>query len=157
MSPVVYPERPVVGVGCLVIEGGRILLVRRAYPPGKGKWSIPGGHVELGEPVLRAAARELLEETGVEGEPLGVVNVDDAITVDENGVKYHYVLVTVLLRRLKGEPRPGGDALEAGFYRLEEAKRLDLTPATRGLIDKIESGRLCLEKPIPVGLYRLPD
>jgi len=75
---------PKVGVGCLVLdEQGKVLLVRRAYPPGAGKWSIPGGHVELGEDLVEAATRELKEETGVEAEPVGVVNVDTLIVYDE--------------------------------------------------------------------------
>jgi ADP-ribose pyrophosphatase len=155
--PRLYPDSPQVGVGSLVLENGRILLVKRAYSPGRGLWSIPGGHVELGESVLEAAVRELREETGLEGEPLGVVNVDDAITIDSRGVRYHYVLVTVLLRVKGGELRPGGDAVEVGFFTLEEAKRMPLTPSVRGLIEKIERGMLCLEKPIPVRKYSPPD
>ncbi|NOZ30825.1 MAG: NUDIX domain-containing protein, partial [Crenarchaeota archaeon] len=80
-----YPEMPLVGVGALVIRDGKILLVKRKYPPGKGRWSIPGGHVEVNESILEAARRELLEETGIEGDPLGVVNVDDAIIYDDDG------------------------------------------------------------------------
>jgi 8-oxo-dGTP diphosphatase len=151
-----YPDRPVVGVGGLVLDGGRILLVRRGYPPGRGRWSIPGGHVEVGETLYEAAVRETLEETGVEARPLGVVNVDDAITIDSRGVRYHYVLVTVLLQPVdpRAEPRPGGDAVEAAYYNMAEAlERLDLTDSTRGLIYKILQGRIPLEKPIPVARY----
>ncbi|BAN90770.1 NUDIX hydrolase [Aeropyrum camini] len=152
-----YPSQPVVGVGCLVLRGGRILLVKRRYSPGRGKWSIPGGHVRLGETLEEAAVRELEEETGVKGRPLGVVNVDDAITLDEKGVRYHYVLVTVLLEDLGGEPRAGDDAEEAGFYTFDEALRLDLTPSTRGLIEKITGGMICLEKPIKPRRYSPAD
>ena len=155
--PVLYPERPVVGVGALVLEKDRILLIKRGYPPSKGRWSIPGGHVEVGEGVLEAAKRELEEETGVIGEPLGVVNVDDAITIDERGVRYHYVLITVLLRRVGGALRAGGDAVDVGFFKISEAKRLNLTPSVRGLLEKIESGLLCLERPIPVRRYSPGD
>lgn len=155
--PKLYPDHPVVGVGALVLDSGRILLVKRAYPPGRGRWSVPGGHIELGEGVLEAAVRELKEETGIEGEPLGVVNVDDVITRDERGVRYHYVLITVLVKPVGGEVKPGGDALEAGFFTLDEAKKLDLTPSTRGLIDKIERRLLCVEKPIPVNRYSPRD
>jgi 8-oxo-dGTP diphosphatase len=154
---VLYPERPVVGVGALVLEGNKILLVKRGYPPSKGRWSIPGGHVEIGETILEAARRELEEETGIIGEPLGVVNVDDAITIDERGVRYHYVLITVLLKRVGGTLRPGGDAVDVGFFELEEAKKLNLTSSVRGLIEKIEKGYLCLDKPIPVRRYSPGD
>ncbi len=154
-----YPEKPLVGVGGLVLVGDRILLVKRGYPPSRGYWSIPGGHVELGEGVLEAAARETLEETGVEARPLGVVNVDDLIKVDSRGVRYHYVLVTVLLepRDPGAEPRPGGDAVEAAYYTMDEALKLPLTASTRGLIWKIRGGMLPLEKPIPVRRYTPPD
>ena len=155
--PRLYPEAPLVGVGSLVLRGSRILLVRRAYSPAKGKWSIPGGHVELGESVLEAAVRELREETGLEGRPLGVVNVDELIKRDEAGVRYHYVLVTVLVDAPEGEPRPGGDALEAGFYELREALGLDLAPSVRGLIEKILRGELPLERPIKPRKYSPPD
>lgn len=154
--PRLYPRSPVVGVGGLVLEGGSILLVRRGYPPGRGRWSVPGGHVEVGETLYEAAVRETLEETGVETRPLGVVNVDDAITVDSSGVRYHYVLITVLLEptRPGQEPRPGGDATDARFYPLERAlSDLDLTDSTRGLILKIIQARIPLEKPIPVARY----
>ncbi|GBF08442.1 ADP-ribose pyrophosphatase [Aeropyrum pernix] len=152
-----YPGQPVVGVGCLVFRDGRILLVKRKYPPGRGKWSIPGGHVRLGETLEEAAVRELEEETGIKGRPLGVVNVDDAITVDDKGVRYHYVLITILLEDLGGEPQAGDDAEEAGFYTLDEALKLNLTPSTLGLIDKITRGMLCLDKPIKPRRYRPVD
>jgi ADP-ribose pyrophosphatase len=97
-SPHAYPREPKVGVGCLVLRKDKILLVKRKYPPNPGKWSIPGGHMELGESILETAARELEEETGLKGKPLGVVNVDDFIMKDKLGrIKYQYVLVTVLL------------------------------------------------------------
>ena len=153
--PRLYPDRPVVGVGGLVLNSGRILLVKRAYPPGRGKWSIPGGHVELGETLYQAAVRETLEETGIETRPLGVVNVDDAIKTDERGVRYHYVLITVLLQPLdpNAQPRPGGDAEDARYYNLQEALRLDLTASTQGLIHKINNNQIPIDKPIPVARY----
>lgn len=155
--PRLYPKDPQVGVGSLILEGGSILLVRRKYSPSKGLWAIPGGHVKLGESVLEAAARELREETGIEGSPLGVVNVDDAITVDRSGVRYHYVLVTVLLEIVGGELRPGGDVEDARFIGLREAGNLELAPSTKGLIEKIVNGELCLERPVVPRVYRLPD
>jgi len=152
-----YPDRPVVGVGALVLEGERILLVKRRYPPGRGLWSIPGGHVDLGESVLDAAVRELEEETGLLGRPLGVVNVDNAVIRDGEGrIRYHYLLVTVLVERVGGSLRPGSDAEDAGFYTFEEARRLPLTESVRGLLDKIERGLLPLDKPCPVNTYT-PD
>jgi ADP-ribose pyrophosphatase YjhB (NUDIX family) len=150
---------PKVGVGCLVLDKqGKVLLVRRAYPPGAGKWSIPGGHVELGEDLVEAATRELKEETGVEAEPVGVVNVDTLIVHDEReNIKYHYVLIDVLYKNPKGEIKPGSDALEVGFYRLEEALKMDLTTSVRGLLEKITLNMIPLEKPIHHKTYRYVD
>ncbi len=150
------PSEPRVGVGALVIESDRILLVKRKYPPSKGKWSIPGGHVELGESILETARRELKEETGIDAIPLGVVNVDDYIAYDEEGIRYHYVLVTVLLKPLTHSIKPGSDALDAGFFRLEEAERLDLTVSTRGLLKKLKEKVVDPEgKILKVNTYRV--
>jgi ADP-ribose pyrophosphatase len=159
VPPVRYPERPLVGVGALVLRGNRILLIRRAAPPSMGLWSIPGGHVELGESVLEAAVRELWEEAGLEGRALGVINVDEVIKRDDGGrVVYHYVLVTVLVDAPEGEPRPGGDALEAAFFDLEEALSMpDIAPSAAGLIRKILNGQVPIAKPIPVKKYSPSD
>ncbi len=150
------PSEPRIGVGALVIESGKILLVKRKYPPSRGKWSIPGGHVELGESILETARRELKEETGVEAIPLGVVNVDDYIAYDERGIRYHYVLITVLLKPLTYDVEPGSDALDAGFFTLEEAESLDLTVSTRGLLKKLRERVVDPEgKILKVNTYRV--
>ncbi len=148
-----YPETPLVGVGALVLRGDRILLVKRKYPPAKGRWALPGGHLELEESLLAAAVRELEEETGLSGKALGVVNIDDLLIRDDEGrVKYRYVLVTILVEA-EGEPVPGSDAEEAGFFQLDEALNLPLTESTRGLIHKIQEGLLPLDKPCPPRFY----
>jgi 8-oxo-dGTP diphosphatase len=144
-----YPERPHVGVGALVIENGKVLMVKRKYPPRQGYWSIPGGHVELGERIEDAAARELYEETGVKAVPRGIVNLDELIVYDDRGVvKYHYVLIDVLLDRKEGDPRPGSDALEVAWMDIiEAARRNDVTASTRGLMEKIIKGKVILDAP----------
>ncbi len=149
----IYPSTPLVGVGALVINSNKILLVKRKYPPGRGLWAIPGGHLKLEESVLEAAARELYEETGLKGKPLGVVNVDDTLIRDSHGrVKYRYVLVTVLISA-SGNPKPGSDAEDARFFEMKEALNLPLTQSTRGLIYKILRDLLPLDSPCPVGFY----
>ncbi|MEM0047234.1 MAG: NUDIX hydrolase, partial [Fervidicoccaceae archaeon] len=117
-------ERPYIGVGAVVFDSrGRILLVRRGYPPQKGKWAIPGGHLELGETIFEGARRELLEETGLEGEPKCIVNLDELIVRDSNGnVKKHFVLIDVLFDSIWGSLRAGSDAVEARFFDIEEIK-----------------------------------
>ena len=148
-----YPSLPVVGVGALVFRGGRILLVKRGNEPKAGQWSIPGGVVRLGESILDAAVRELEEETGVSGRPVGVVNVDEVVIRDGDKVKYHYLLVTVLVEYLGGEPRPMSDAVDAGFYTIREALKMNLTDSVRGLLEKIKKGIACLDRPIKVVMY----
>jgi ADP-ribose pyrophosphatase YjhB (NUDIX family) len=116
-----YPEQPLVGVGAVIVERGRVVVVRRATEPLKGEWSIPGGMLELGESVAAAAAREALEETGLTVEPGEVLGVFDRILPDSAGkIRYHYVLVDLLCRRLSGELRAGGDAAEARWLTAEE-------------------------------------
>ncbi len=129
--------RVVVGVGAIVVRGSdedaSVLLVKRANPPFKGMWSLPGGHLEPGEPVLEAAARELREETGIEAEPLGVAHIHELLASDGN----YYVIIDVLMRYVSGEPRASSDALEARFYRLREALALELTPGSREIIESL--------------------
>src|SRR5271169_2779020 len=91
-----YPERPIVGVLAVVVRGERALVVRRSNPPMAGFWGFPGGVLELGETIAQGAMRELLEETGVVAEPIGLLTVIDTIDHDEEGrVRYHYTLVVV--------------------------------------------------------------
>ena len=146
---------PKVGVGCIVFdERGRILLIKRLYPPGRGRWSIPGGHVEKGEDVLEAAKRELYEETGIDADPVGVMNVDTLIVYDEKrNIKYHYVLIDILFTNPRGELKAGDDATEAGFFDLDEALKMNLTDSVRGLLMKIIERKISIEKIIPHNKY----
>ncbi len=127
----------VVGVGALVARRRNgaieVLLVKRRYPPFAGYWSFPGGHIEPGEPVLEAAKRELLEETGIEAEPIGVVHIHELVSGGPNG-GIHYVILDVLMRYRGGEPRAGSDADEAEFVRLDRVWEKRLTPGIRALI-----------------------
>lgn len=130
-----YPKVPLLGVGALVLRDGKILLVRRGAPPNKGKWSIPGGMPKVGESVYEAALRELEEEAGITGTPRGVACVAEYVETSDGRVRYHYVIVDVLVEASGSEPKAGGDALQAGFFDLEEALKLDLTESTRRLIE----------------------
>jgi 8-oxo-dGTP diphosphatase len=108
-----YPERPIVGVGAVIVRGDRALLVRRATEPLKGEWSVPGGALELGEKLRDGAARETLEETGLRVEVGEVLDVFDSIFTDGDGrTQYHYVLIDFLCTSLAGEALPGSDVSE---------------------------------------------
>lgn len=108
-----YPDRPVVGVGAVVLVGGGVVLVRRGHEPLKGEWNLPGGGVELGETLREACAREVLEETGLVVEVGAAIEVFDRIMLDASGgVQYHFVLVDYVCRPIGGELRCGTDASE---------------------------------------------
>ena len=106
---------------------GRVLLVRRAKPPLEGRWSIPGGTVELGETLEQALVREMAEETGLEVEPLEVLTVFDRIEREGAEVAFHHVIVDYLCRRVSGEARAASDALEVAWATADELGRYDLT------------------------------
>ena len=108
-----YPERPIIGVGAVIVRNGRALLVRRATEPLKGEWSVPGGMLELGEKLRDGAAREALEETGLQVAVGEVLDVFDSIFTDADGLtQYHYVLIDFLCRPLAGEALPASDVSE---------------------------------------------
>lgn len=127
-----YPDRPVVGVGAVVLVEGRVVLVKRAHAPLQGEWNLPGGGVELGETLEAACAREVLEETGLEVRVGAVIDVFDRIMPDTTGrVQYHFVLVDYLCHVTGGALRCGSDASDitladpAGLaaYRLTDKAR----------------------------------
>ena len=124
-----YPDRPFAGVGLVVIREGRLLMVKRGKEPNKGKWSIPGGGIELGETIFEAAARETREECSVQVEIMRVLDAADNIVRDENGrIRYHYAIIDLLGRYISGEPKAQSDAAECRWVALKEIERLDITP-----------------------------
>ncbi len=133
-----YPDTPLVGVGTVTIKNGRILLVRRAFDPGAGKWSIPGGLVEVGEKLSEAAARETEEETGIKVDILELINVFDMIDLDEDKrTKYHYVLVDFLSKPVGGKERASDEVTEMKWVTFEEAKTMDLTRTARKALEEL--------------------
>lgn len=120
------PSAPVVGVGGVVVHEGRVLLIRRGKQPLYGRWVVPGGTVELGEPLAAALVREMHEETGLEVEPFELLTVFDRIERDGERVAYHYVIVDYLCRWRSGEARAGSDALEVAWALPQELERYDL-------------------------------
>src|ERR1700722_8963647 len=132
-----FPELPLVGVGAIIIEDDRVLLVKRAHPPLQAQWSIPGGVLELGELVREAAVREAREETGLiveSGELLGVY--DRVLRNLEQRVQYHYVLIDFLCRRVAGELQAADDAAEVRWFKRKALHELNLAEDTQDVIRK---------------------
>jgi ADP-ribose pyrophosphatase YjhB (NUDIX family) len=124
-----YPDRPIVGVGAVIVDQGRVLIVKRGSPPLMGEWSLPGGVVELGETLRAAAEREALEETGLIVKAGEVLEVLDRIVPGKDAApQYHYVLIDFLCTVEGGDLSAGGDAAdvcwasenELGKYKLEQ-------------------------------------
>ena len=132
-----YPERPLVGVGAVIVHDGRAVIVQRSTEPLKGEWSIPGGALELGETLRQAAAREAREETGLIVEASEVLEVFDAIHTDPDGrFRYHYVLVDFLCKVVGGELCCGGDAAQARWITREELAAQPLADSARQVLAK---------------------
>lgn len=132
-----YPDRPIVGVGAIIIKGEEVLLARRGKEPGYGEWSIPGGVVKLGETLKDAVIREVREEVNLAIRVEEVVEVLERIFRDPEGrVQYHYVLVDFLCEHLSGEGKPSSDALEVQWVPIAEIPRQRLPGKTKRVIQK---------------------
>jgi len=132
-----YPKRPILGVGALIIRGREILLIERGREPLKGQWSLPGGVLEAGELLEAAVQREVQEETGLDVEPVVIVEVFERIMRDSEGrPEYHYVLVDYLCRVRSGEPRPGDDCSAVAWVPREKLAECRLTEGTLEVIEK---------------------
>ncbi|OLB82610.1 MAG: hypothetical protein AUI12_18810 [Acidobacteria bacterium 13_2_20CM_2_57_6] len=139
-----YPERPVVGIGGVIVDQGRTLLIRRGSEPLLGQWSIPGGTLELGESLEEGVARELLEETGIEVRVLELIEVFDRIFPEDGATnaeakrkpRFHFVIADYLCERLSGEPRAGSDVTDVAFAREEELVRFHLTETATRVLKK---------------------
>ncbi len=149
-----YPDRPVVGVGGVVIENGRALLIRRGSEPMLGQWSIPGGTLELGESLENGVVRELREETGLTVRIVEMIEVFDRIYEDQadaagggtldstgkaaekKGPRYHHVIIDYLCERIDGEAKAGSDVTDVAFATEDELERYGLTETATRILRK---------------------
>jgi 8-oxo-dGTP diphosphatase len=132
-----YPERPIVGVGAVIVDDGKVVLIRRKYEPLKGHWSLPGGMVEIGETLEAALTREMLEETGLVVEVGPVIEVFDRITRDEEQrVRYHFVLIDYLCWPSAGSLRAGSDVDAAIWADPVELAGYSLTDKATSVIQR---------------------
>ena len=138
MSGKSYPSQPIPAVGAFIIRDGRILLIRRAYEPCAGKWSVPGGTIKLGETTIDALKREVFEELGVKLKSMKLLDIYDYISKDEDGkIKYHYVIIDFLANPESFEITPSSEILEYKFFTRDEALRMvDLVSSVRVVIKK---------------------
>ena len=130
-----YPRSPRVAVGAVIFKDSKVLLVLRSNPPAENQWSIPGGRVELGETLQEAAEREILEETGIyirAGEP---VYTFDVIERDDTGrIRFHYVILDLAADYIRGEVKPGDDAVDVSWVSSKDINTRNVSAATRKLL-----------------------
>jgi len=131
-----YPDRPLVGVGAIIVDSGRVALIKRGHPPLLGEWSIPGGMLELGETLRQGAEREALEETGLVVRTSELLGVFDRVVPDEQQrTVYHYVLIDFLCEKVSGDLHASGDAIEACWFTLAELEKLSLAKDTAEVVN----------------------
>jgi len=132
-----YPEHPIIGVGAVIIDSDRVLLVRRDTEPLRGEWSVPGGMLELGEKLRDGVCREAEEETGLTIEPGEVLDVFDSIFTDTLGrTQYHYVLIDYLCRVVAGDARAASDVSDVRWVTAEALPAMELRPTIEQVVRK---------------------
>ncbi|MGB0035477.1 MAG: NUDIX hydrolase [Candidatus Acidiferrales bacterium] len=132
-----YPERPVVGVGGVVIAGNRALLIRRGSPPLEGQWSIPGGTLEVGETLMEGVRRELAEETGIDVRVLDMIEVFERIFQDPSGrLQYHFVILDYLCEVAGGIAKAGSDVTDVAWVAEPDLAKYTLTPTATRVVRK---------------------
>jgi 8-oxo-dGTP diphosphatase len=138
-----FPDRPIVGVGGVIVDGEKVLIVKRAHEPRQGEWSLPGGMVELGETLVDALKRELKEETGLEVEVGEVVEVFDRVHRRDGRIQYHFVIVDYLCRPIGGALGAADDAEDVAWVAADDIERYGVNEfAARVIRRGLEMARL---------------
>ncbi|MCP4760549.1 MAG: NUDIX hydrolase [archaeon] len=140
-----YPSKPRVGIGAVITYEKKLLLILRKYEPDANKWSIPGGHLELGEKCSECAEREVFEETGIKVKAMGIAGVIDKIIYDEdNKIEWHYALINYTTKIIDESFKDGipplkanSDALDVKFVPFKNIKEFDITDSLKELLLEI--------------------
>lgn len=133
----IYPNQPIIGVGAIIIRNGKLLLEKRKATPGRGKWSVPGGVVELGESSKQTVIREVKEETNLIVEEPILLDVVNYIVLDEKSkVKYHFLIVEYFMKLKGGQLKAADDAAELRWVSFDEVKNYDLIKSFREFFQK---------------------
>jgi ADP-ribose pyrophosphatase YjhB (NUDIX family) len=131
-----FPDNPLVGVGAVIVQDRRVLLIRRGHAPLLGEWSLPGGVLECGETLREAAIREAREETGLVVEAVDMLGVYERIIREDQRIRYHYVLIDFLCRPVGGDLKAGSDAAEVGWFIREDLPALSLADDANDVVLK---------------------
>jgi 8-oxo-dGTP diphosphatase len=138
MSKREYPDRPVVGIGAVVIRDGKVLLIRRGVAPGRGLWAVPGGSLELGETLQQGAEREILEETGITIRAREPIYAFDFFERDPDGrIRFHFVIVDLAADYIRGDVKGADDALEAHWLAPGDLDHLPVSKNTLKLLQTV--------------------
>jgi 8-oxo-dGTP diphosphatase len=132
-----YPDNPLVGVGAVIVQNDRVLLIRRGTAPLLGEWSLPGGVLECGETLREAVVREAREETGLTVEPGEMLGVyERVIRSDDGRVRYHFVLIDYFCRPVSGDLQAGTDAADVRWFTPEQLPALNLAYDAHDVVQK---------------------
>lgn len=133
-----YPRHPMVAVHPIVFKGEQIVLIKRAKEPSKGKWSLPGGRIEIGETIYEAAKREILEECSIEINIERLFDIGESIIPDAEGrTSYHFVIIYLLARYNTGDIKAGLDEADIGWFTIPEATQLDMHPQLQSILESL--------------------
>ena len=131
-----FPDAPIVGVGAVIVQDGRVLIIKRAHEPRQGEWSLPGGRVELGETLVEATRREIKEETGLDVDVGALIELFDRVHRRDGRVQYHFVIADFLCTPCGGTLAASDDALDVAWVTPEELEEYGVNQHAAAVIRK---------------------